>query len=68
MISPLETTARQKHSAFSIDSPFQFFGPPALILHHLSFIVPAAVGAYTIRPHDEAIGTECAAMEACFGN
>ena len=28
------------------------------------FIVPAAVGPYTIRPHGPAVGAECATLKA----
>ena len=46
-----------------VESPsgaFEFF-----VVHYAeTFIVPAAVGAYTIRPHGPALGTECATIKA----
>jgi len=46
-----------------IESPDGVFEP--FVVHYAeTFIVPAAVGAYTIRPHGVAIGTECATMKA----
>ena len=35
------------------------------VVHYAeTFIVPASVGAYTIRPHGESVGTECATLKA----
>ncbi len=46
-----------------VESPTGAFAP--YVVHYAeTFIVPAAVGAYTIRPHGPAIGTECATMKA----
>jgi len=46
-----------------VESPSGAFEP--FVVHYAeTFIVPAAVGAYTIRPHGPAIGTECATMKA----
>jgi mannose-6-phosphate isomerase class I len=46
-----------------IESPSDAFEP--YVVHYAeTFIVPAAVGPYTIRPHGPAVGTECATMLA----
>ena len=46
-----------------VESPSGAFEP--FVVHYAeTFIVPAAVGAYTIRPHGAAVGTECATMKA----
>jgi mannose-6-phosphate isomerase class I len=46
-----------------VESPTSAFEP--FVVHYAeTFIVPAAVGAYTIRPHGEAVGTECATIKA----
>jgi hypothetical protein len=46
-----------------IESPENKFNP--FIVHYAeTFIVPAAVGTYTIHPHGEAEGTECATLKA----
>ncbi|HEY5328578.1 MAG TPA: class I mannose-6-phosphate isomerase [Acidobacteriaceae bacterium] len=46
-----------------VESPTGAFEP--FVVHYAeTFIVPAAVGAYTIRPYGLAIGTECATMKA----
>jgi len=46
-----------------VESPTGAFAP--FVVHYAeTFIVPAAVGPYTIRPHGEAEGTECATMKA----
>jgi mannose-6-phosphate isomerase class I len=46
-----------------VESPGGAFEP--FVVHYAeTFIVPAAVGAYTIRPHGPAAGTECATMKA----
>jgi mannose-6-phosphate isomerase class I len=46
-----------------VESPFGLF-EPYLIHYAETFIVPAAVGQYTIRPHGIAAGTECATIKA----
>jgi mannose-6-phosphate isomerase class I len=52
----------QGHEAI-IESPNGKFAP--YIVHYAeTFIVPAAVGPYTIRPHGEAVGSECATIKA----
>lgn len=46
-----------------VESPTGAFDP--FIIHYAeTFIVPAAVGAYTIRPYGTAEGTECATIKA----
>lgn len=46
-----------------VESPSGAFSP--FVVHYAeTFIVPAAVGKYTIRPHGAAVGTECATMKA----
>lgn len=46
-----------------VASPTGAFEP--FVVHYAeTFIVPAAVGPYTIRPHGEAVGTECATLKA----
>ena len=46
-----------------VESPHQAFEP--FIIHYAeTFIVPAAVGPYTIRPHGLSVGKECATMLA----
>ncbi len=46
-----------------VESPDRAFEP--LVVHYAeTFIVPAAVGPYTIRPHGPAAGTPCATMKA----
>ena len=46
-----------------VESPTAAFEP--FVVHYAeTFIVPAAVGAYTIRPYGLAIGSECATMKA----
>jgi hypothetical protein len=46
-----------------VESPTGAFEP--FIVHYAeTFIVPAAVGEYTIRPHGPAEGTECATVTA----
>ncbi|MGB6431746.1 MAG: class I mannose-6-phosphate isomerase [Candidatus Acidiferrales bacterium] len=46
-----------------VESPGAAFEP--FILHYAeTMIVPAAVGHFTIRPHGEAQGTECATIKA----
>jgi len=46
-----------------VESPTGAF-PPFLVHYAETFILPAAVGPYTIRPHGESVGTECATMKA----
>jgi hypothetical protein len=44
-------------------SPERAFEP--FVVHYAeTFIVPAAVGPYTIRPHGAAAGRECATIKA----
>jgi mannose-6-phosphate isomerase class I len=46
-----------------VESPTGAFEP--FVIHYAeTFIVPAAVGHYTIRPHGPGIGHECATMKA----
>jgi mannose-6-phosphate isomerase class I len=46
-----------------IESPDGRFEP--FVVHYAeTFIVPAAVGRYTIRPHGAAVGQECATLKA----
>ncbi|MFN8091987.1 MAG: class I mannose-6-phosphate isomerase [Vicinamibacteria bacterium] len=46
-----------------VESPSGAFEP--FVVHYAeTFIVPAAVGAYTIRPHGPAEGRECATIKA----
>jgi mannose-6-phosphate isomerase class I len=46
-----------------VESPTGAFEP--FVVHYAeTFIVPAAVGAYTIRPHGLAAGHECATLKA----
>jgi len=46
-----------------VESPAGAFEP--FVVHYAeTFIVPAAVGAYTIRPHGESEGRRCATMKA----
>ena len=46
-----------------VESPTEAFAP--FVVHYAeTFIVPAVVGAYTIRPHGPALGTECATLKA----
>ena len=46
-----------------VESPVNAFEP--FIVHYAeTFIVPAAVGPYTIRPHGRSVGHECATMQA----
>ena len=46
-----------------VESPQNCFAP--FVVHYAeTFIVPAAVGPYTIRPHGSAVGTECATIKA----
>jgi mannose-6-phosphate isomerase class I len=46
-----------------VESPGNLFEP--FIIHYAeTFIVPAAVGEYTIRPHGESVGQQCATIKA----
>jgi mannose-6-phosphate isomerase len=46
-----------------VESPSASFAP--FVVHYAeTFIVPAAVGRYTIRPHGQAVGKRCATMKA----
>lgn len=46
-----------------VESPDDAFEP--YIVHYAeTFIVPAAVGRYTIRPHGASVGKQCATMKA----
>ncbi|MFT5221720.1 MAG: mannose-6-phosphate isomerase class I [Glaciecola sp.] len=46
-----------------VSSPDDAFVP--FVVHYAeTFIVPAAVGRYTIAPHGRAVGTECATLKA----
>jgi len=46
-----------------VESPDHSFEP--FIVHYAeTFIIPAAVGAYTIRPHGESVGTQCGTLKA----
>ena len=46
-----------------VESPTRAFAP--YVVHYAeTFIVPAAVGPYSIRPHGPAVGTECATIKA----
>jgi mannose-6-phosphate isomerase class I len=46
-----------------VESPTGAFAP--FLVHYAeTFIVPAAVGRYTIRPHGASVGRECATIQA----
>jgi len=46
-----------------VESPDHAFEP--FVVHYAeTFVVPAAVGRYTVRPHGSAEGTECATLQA----
>lgn len=46
-----------------VESPTGAFAP--FVVHYAeTFIIPAAVGAYTIRPHGESEGKECGTLKA----
>src|SRR5215472_4003366 len=46
-----------------VESPTEAF-PPFVVHYAETFIIPAAVGDYTIRPHGESGGRECATIKA----
>ncbi len=46
-----------------MESPHAAFDP-FVVRYAETFIVPAAVGAYTVRPHGSAEGTACATIKA----
>ena len=46
-----------------VESPQNRFAP--FVVHYAeTFIIPATIGNYTIRPHGAAVGTECATIKA----
>jgi mannose-6-phosphate isomerase class I len=46
-----------------VESPSSTFSP--FVVHYAeTFIIPAAVGEYTVRPHGESVGKECATIKA----
>ena len=50
-----------------VESPTGAFEP--YVVHYAeTFIIPAAVGEYTIRPYGESEGQECATIKACVRN
>jgi len=50
-----------------VESPAEAFDP--FVVHFAeTFIVPAATGTYTIRPHGESIGAECVTIKAYVRN
>ena len=46
-----------------VESPAGEF-PPFVVHYAETFIIPAAVGEYTIRPHGESVGKQCATIKA----
>jgi len=63
-LHPAETVLNLVEGAEAIvESPSGAFAP--FIVHYAeTFIVPASVGAYTIRPHGQSVGKECATLKA----
>ena len=50
-----------------VESPSGAFEP--YVVHYAeTFIIPASVGEYTIRPYGESEGKECATIKACVRN
>ena len=50
-----------------VESPDNSFEP--FVVHYAeTFIVPASVGKYTIRPYGEAEGTQCGTIKAYVRN
>ena len=50
-----------------VESPVRLFDP--FVVHYAeTFVVPAAVGAYTIRPHGPSEGNQCATVKAFIRN
>jgi hypothetical protein len=46
-----------------VESPDRAFEP--FVVHYAeTFIVPAAVGPYTVRPHGPSVGRQCATLKA----
>lgn len=46
-----------------VESPTGAFAP--YVIHYAeTFIVPAIVGEYTVRPHGDSIGKQCATIKA----
>ena len=46
-----------------VESATSTFAP--FVVHYAeTFVVPAAVGAYTVRPHGPSVGTQCATVKA----
>lgn len=46
-----------------VESPSSSF-PPLIVHYAETFIVPASVGSYTIRPHGPSLGRKCATIKA----
>ncbi len=46
-----------------VESPSSDF-PPLIIHYAETFIIPASIGDYTIRPHGQSVGHECATIKA----
>ena len=46
-----------------VESPTDAF-PPFVVHYAETFIVPAAVGDYTVRPHGRSVGRQCATIKA----
>lgn len=48
-----------------VESPSHHFAP--FVVHYAeTFVVPAAVGPYTIRPHGPSVGMECATLKVTY--